>query len=179
MTKDLKDLLNILKQNQKFKEFSQKNPKPVPCAGFFVLDFKNSQEQYTLDYKVNDDIFSFKINPETNQVQMQQEEIMDKTKPLEEISLNIKLEISEIKDIVNKELEKNNIKNPIEKIICVLQSLSLGKDDLSGKPLGCHTIWNLTCMLSMFNIIMIHIDALDGKVLKFEKKSLFDFVKKQ
>ena len=38
-------------------------------------------------------------------------------------------------------------------------------------------MWNLTIMLDGFVIITSLMDPISGKVIKFEKKNLFDFVK--
>jgi len=169
MIPTLKSLIEILNNSEEFNSFIKTNPKATPCAGFFILDFKENNFQYTIDYKIDNNIFSFNINPETKLVTEKQEELIDKSKPLNEVDLKIGTGLEELRSIVEHELVSNNIKNPLEKIIAVLQAI----------PENNESMWNLTCMCQGFNIIMIHINALDGKIIKFEKKSLFDFVKQK
>ena len=39
-------------------------------------------------------------------------------------------------------------------------------------------IWNLTCMLEGLQILHILVDSDSGDIIKFEKKSMMDFIKK-
>ena len=101
---------------------------------------------------------------------MQKEELIQSQKPLEKIDdkqiVNIKADIEDIQKLVEKELEKNKITNPIEEIIAVFQSNQEEKS----------LIWTLTCICAGFTIVSMKIDALSGKVLRFDKKNLLDFV---
>jgi hypothetical protein len=76
---------------------------------------------------------------------------------------NIKTDLEDLKEIIEQALWDNNMKNSLEEVIAVLQSMN-------GK-----IIWNLTCICSSLSIINSQIDPFTGKVLKFEKKNLLDF----
>ena len=39
-------------------------------------------------------------------------------------------------------------------------------------------IWNLNCMLDGMEILQSWIDSSNGSIIKFEKKNMFDFVKR-
>jgi hypothetical protein len=87
-------------------------------------------------------------------------------KKLPELKRKIKVEVKDLSVIVEKELEKKNMSSKIKKIIAILQTHE-------GR-----VIWNLTCMLESFLILRVHVNALSGEVIKSEKLSLFDFIKK-
>jgi len=159
---NLKFLIEKLEESDVFKDFKKENPDAQLCAGFFILDFKEKREEQNLDYKIKDKIATFSLDPISLKGV---EDILDKTKPLNELDTGIKIELEKAKQIIDEELVKNKISNRLEKIIAVLQM----KDD---KP-----VWNITCMLSGMKIMIVLIDAVEGKILKFENKSLFDLVR--
>lgn len=161
----LSQLFSRLEKSEIFQNFKSENPNVFLCAGFFILNFKNNIYEYNLDYKSDSQIFTFKI-PVAGEIIMLAEDILDNQKPLEEISLNVEIDIEELREIVEKALYQNNIKNKLEELIAVLQNLE-------GK-----LIWNITAMAEGFTIISIHINPKTGKISKFEKKSLFDMIKK-
>ncbi len=74
--------------------------------------------------------------------------------------------VESIMNEIREQVKVASMKNKLEEIIAVLQLLDN------------NTIWNLTCMCEGFTIISVHINPESGKILKFEKKSLFDMVKK-
>ncbi len=170
----LKEIISLIESSQIFLNFkkTEEGKNAFLCAAFLIMDFKDGKNEQSLDYKTEagENIFIFSVK--NDEIQMKQEEILDKTKPLEKISTKIKIETDKLKELVEKELAKNQITKPLEKIIAVLQN---GEGQEGEKK----TIWNLTCMCAGFLIILIHIDAVSGDILKFEKKSLFDFIKKQ
>jgi hypothetical protein len=177
----LQALSRKLEKSEVYQKFISEHPNAFLCAGFFILNFKSNIYEYSLDFREERKIFTFKI-PEVqsgeSKIIMTEEDLLETQVPLEKISLDVQTEIDDLKPIVEKALMENKIKNKLEEIIAVLQNLTLGKDDLSGKPLGCHTMWNLTCMCEGFTIITVHISSESGKIIKFEKKSLFDMIKK-
>jgi len=167
-------LLLKLERSQEYTDFKGQHPKAFICAGFFIRDFKEGNNQTSIDFCDDGKIFSF--TPQGSVFQIKEEEVLDKTKPLGEFDTEIQVDVDNIREIVEKQLEKYDVKSPLEKIIAVLQAIP-GKGDLSGENLVSHTIWNLTCMLEGMKIILIHINAKSGEVTKFENRSLFDFVR--
>lgn len=163
------ELLKRLEESEEFKSFkeSDEGKDAFLCAGFFVLNFKSNIFDYSLDFRNESKIFSFKI-PETkdSQIIIQAEDLIQAQKPLEKINPDVQIDIEQLREIVEKELQKNSIKNKLEEIIAVLQNMN-------GKML-----WNLTIMCEGLTIINSHIDSEKGAILKFEKKNLLDFIKK-
>lgn len=163
----LSQLLEKLKKTEQFKIFQKQNPDAFLCAAFIILRLKDqtANNEYSLDYRTKEQIFTFKI-PVIGEIIMQKDEIIESAKPLEEINPQINSDIDEIITIVERAFLRNSMKNKLEEIIAVLQNHE-------GK-----TIWNLTCMCEGLVIINVHVDAVTGNVTKFEKKNLLDFVKK-
>jgi hypothetical protein len=168
----LGNLLAKLEKSPAYKDF--KNDKESKdaffCAAFLIMNFKQKIFENSLDFRNNKNIFTFKI-PEAEdkkEITMQKEELIASRKPLEKINKEelkkLKTDAEDLKEIIQNELDKNKIQTKLDEAIAVLQSLD-------GK-----LIWNLTCICAGFTILSLHIDALDGKVLKFEKKNLLDFV---
>lgn len=158
-----------LESSQQFKTFKSQHPNAELVAGFFILDFKDKREEATLDYKQQEDLFTF--NMQDPNFAVKKEEVLDKTKPLEKLNTDIKVDIQDLEQIIKAQLEEQEIKQPIEKIIAVISQSSNPKENFP--------IFNLTIMLSSFVILLCKINAQSGEVLEFKKKSLFDFVKPQ
>lgn len=158
-------LLKTIENSQEFGDFKKQNPLAVLCAGFFILDFSQNREDYNLDYKSAQNIFSFALSPENNII-FKQEELIDSPKPLNEINQEIKfaVDLPDLQKETERILLENGIKSRLEKIIAILQNT------------GDRTIYNLTCICSNFIIILIQIDASTGETIKFERKKLFDFI---
>lgn len=159
--------LSTIESSAIFKQFKKKFPKAELVAGFFILDLLNNNNQKSLDYKSDSKIFTFQLDI-NNEITMKQDKLIQYSKfpPLQKISPNIKLDLNELPSIAQKQAEENNIKNKFEKIIAVLQIYEERQ------------IWNLTCILDGFVILNILIDSNNSEIIKFERKSIADFVKK-
>jgi hypothetical protein len=163
----LQTLQTRLEKSNEFKKFKSENPEAFLCAGFFIINLKGNIFEYSLDFRNDKQIFTFKIpENEKSGIIMLQDEILDKTKPLEKINLDVQIDIEDLREIIEKNLELNNIKNRLEEFIAVLQNLNN------------QIVWNLTVMLEGFTIINIIINSETGNIEKFEKKNLMDFIKK-
>jgi hypothetical protein len=133
------------------------------------MNFKTQVFEYSLDYRNDKQIFTFKIpEREEEQVVMQTEEIIqvENKKPLEKITLDVQVDIEDLKEIIEKALENNSIKNKLEEFIAVLQKIDSS------------LVWHLTCICEGFTILNVIINPETGAIEKFEKKNLLDFVKK-
>lgn len=166
----LKTLQTRLEKSKIFKDFKKEHKDTFFCAGFFILRLKAGLNDFSLDYRDNSEIYSFKIPENANEeITMHADKIMEQQKPLDKLEINaktiLKLDLECLEGQIKDELSKLAIKNPLEEIISVLQITE-------GKPM-----WNLTIMLEGFTIITSLINPLTGDVVKFEKKNLFDFVK--
>ena len=174
---NFKDLLKEIEQSESFKQFKEQHSDAELIAGFFILDFKDKREESTIDYKSGDKIYTFTISNE-GLFSFKEENILDKTRPLNKLNSDIKVDAVNLKAKVEQAFKDNKITGNLEKIIAVLQEMSIsGNGDPSRENLVSHTIWNLTCMVEGMKIILIHIDAITGEVIKCEKRSLFDFAR--
>ncbi len=162
---ELHELLSKLEKSETFKKFKSENPSAFFCAGFFIFDIKEGRNEYSLDYCSADKIFSFSMYSDSEAITSREDQILDSSKPLEEVNVDVKIQLSQLKELTQKELAVKGIEKKLEKIIAVLQN-SEGR-----------VIWNLTCMCEGFAIIILHIDANNMEIIKFDNKNLFDFVK--
>lgn len=161
-----KDLLEKVENSEEFKKFERENPNAELCAGFFILDFLSNDGKNTLDYKIGEKIFTFSVEDE--KIVVNEDKLVDEAgRPsLVEIDKEINIEVDELKGIVGTRSLDEGISAKLNKIIAVLQKYNEKQ------------IWNLTCMLDGLIILNVHVDALNGDVLKFERKSMMDLIKK-
>lgn len=159
-------LVENIENSDAFKQFKNKNPDAELCAGFFVLDYQNQANQQQLDYCFSDGkIFTFILDKE---ITIKEAETIEgqEQKKLGKLNKDIKADLDDIEKILENEFQARKIGKKINKTIAILQIYE-------GKQ-----IWNLTLMLEGFAMIQCHIDSFSGEILKFEQKSMFDFVKK-
>lgn len=154
-----------LKDSKEFKEFAKENPKAYLCSGFFVLDKEKSKNP---DNKVHLDFY----NPETHKAFSFEMKDEVKIVPLENftkvpsgINEGIEFDFDDIEGIISVEMQKNSVKEKIQKIILSMSN-SEGKN-----------IINAVVFISMLGMLKINISLPDKKVTEFEKKSFFDMFK--
>jgi len=167
---NFKQTLETIESSAVFKDFMQKNPNAELCAGFFIFDFLTNDIKKSLDYKTKeqDKIFTFDLDKNNEVVMKQDKLINDPRLPrLEKIKPETKIDLNEIPSIAQKQAEENNITAKFQKIIAVLQNHENQQ------------IWNLTCMLDSFIILNILINSDTGETIKFDRKSMADFIKKK
>jgi len=156
--------LEKLYDSENFKEFIKENPDAFLCSGFFIIDKtgKETNKQH-FDYYVPrmKKMFSFKMESGIEKVPV--EMLTDKIP--EKISVTCDFVFENIEKMIVDEMEKQNVKSKIQKILLSLQKLD-GKDFLVG-----------TLFVSTFGMIRIHIDISKRKIILFEKKSFFDIMK--
>ena len=166
----LSTLYSKLEKSEALKDLKKNNDAKGAffCAGFFILNFKQNIFEYSMDFRDQAKIYTFKLPEDKGDIILQSEDIIPSKKQLDEIKLEefkrVKVDIENIRAIVEKQLEQNKVSNKLEELIAVLQM----EDN--------KLIWNLTCMCEGFTIISMHIDAQSGNVIKFEKRNLLDFV---
>ena len=155
-----------IQTSSEFQNFKQQHPQAQLIAGFFILDFLSNDNKETLDYKTEKDIFTFTLK--NNQIQINKDKLINdpNTPPLTQIQPQVKLDTQELKNIVQTQAQNNNIQAKLNKIIAVLQTHNQQQ------------IWNLTCMRDNLIILNIHIDSNTSEVLKFERKSMMDLIKR-
>jgi len=162
-----KELLEKVESSSEFKDFIGKYPDAELCAGFFIMDFLSNDNKETLDYKIGEKVFTF--NVKEDKIFVDEDKLVDEPgRPsLVKIDKEINVEVDELKSIVGTRALDEGIGAKINKIIAVLQKYDEKQ------------IWNLTCMLDGLIILNVHVDALNGDVLKFERKSMMDLIRKK
>jgi hypothetical protein len=162
------ETLKKVEESLVFKEFIAKYPDSELCAGFFIMDYISNDNKKSIDYKSGDKIFTFNLLDDGKVKMIEDELIKDDSRPqLEKISPDIKVEVSELKGISGIKILDEGISAKINKIIAVLQKYN-GKQS-----------WNLTCMLDGLIIINVVIDSESGEIIKFQRKSMMDMIRKK
>ncbi len=162
-----KELLERVESSEEFKDFIGKYPDAELCAGFFIMDFLSNDNKETLDYKIGEKVFTF--NVKEDKIFVDEDKLVDEPgRPsLVKIDNSVNIEVDELKNIVGTRALDEGIGAKINKIIAVLQKYDEKQ------------IWNLTCMLDGLIILNVHVDSLSGDVLKFERKSMMDLIRKK
>ena len=152
-----------LKHSDKFKKFEQKHKDAYFCSGFFVVDKEGKDNKFHLDYYLpkQDKIVSFQLE---TAVQQNDVEIIDNKKPAK-ANIDCDFEMDNIEKMIKKEMEKQGVKNKIQKIMMSFQEID--KKDY----LIC------TVFITMLGLLKVHINLDDKKIDLFEKKSVFDIMK--
>jgi len=167
----LSTLFSKLENSPAFNIFRERVPNAFFCAGFFILRIKQDVYEYSLDFKDEKKIYTFKI-PEMgdDRISLLEDEILDSKKTLEKIETSeikeIQTDIEDLPIFVEKELQIHGVSNELEEIIAVLQNMD-------GKM-----IWHLTCMCEGFCIVTIQINPKTRELISFNRRSITDFVKK-
>lgn len=166
--------LKIIEKSPEFKKFKKEYPDAELCAGFFIIDMFGNDNKKSLDYKVGEKIYSFSIN-ELGKIKMYQDKLVtDENRDfpkLEKISDKVKVDLDVVESTAKIRALDEGIASKFSKIIAVLQRYKHeGKD---------RQIWNLTCMLEGLIILHILIDSDTGEIIKFERKSMMDLIKKK
>ncbi len=166
----LKETFKTISESEIFKNFIKEHPEAELCAGFFILDFFGNDNKKSLDYKFGDKIMTFSIN-ELGHIKMNEDKLIEEKNmnfpKLETINSGIKFDLDEAESTAKIKALDEGISAKFSKIIAVLQKYD-------GKQ-----IWNLTSMLEGLIILHILINAETGDVIKFERKSMMDLIRKK
>ncbi len=162
-----KTLFQKIESSKAFERFKQDYENAELVIGYFVLDFIGIGNQFQLDYKTDNKIFSFSIDI-NNQISMKQEELIqtETKQELKSISPNINIDLNKLQEIIKNKLREEKITQELQKIIAILQIYNNEQ------------AWNTTCIFEGLIIINIVINSQTGKIIKFEKKNLTDFIRK-
>ena len=153
-----------LSLSEEFKNFMKDNRDAYLCSGFFVIDknTKKPDNKQHFDYYIpsSKKMFSFQLEDGIKIVPI---DTLNKEIP-EKISKH-EFDFDEIEKIIEEEMEKQNVKSKIQKIILSLQNIK-GRDYLI-----------CTVFISMLGILKVKINLSTEEVTEFEKKSFFDIMK--
>ena len=151
-------------ESKDFKKFIKENKDAFLCSAFFIVDKKIEDNKQNIDYFVPsvNKMFGFKID---NKVEMIPIENFGENFIPTKISDNINFDFDEITNMVQERMEKEKIKNKIEKLL-----LSVQAKDNKNYILA-------TIFISSLGILKVRIDLDEKKIIDFEKKSFFDMMK--
>ncbi len=153
-----------LQHSDVFKDFMKENPKPYFFSGFFTIDKEGKDNQRHFDFYVpkTEKMFSFKMDDGVEKVEVE----MVAPKIPEKITSGFDFEFEDVVKMIEDEMVVKKVNKKIQKILISLQYLD-GKNFLI-----------CTVFIASFGILKIHIDLDKKGIVLFEKKSLFDIVKK-
>jgi hypothetical protein len=154
-----------LQASEKYKKFINEHKESFVVAGFFVLDYETGMNVHQIDYYVpsKKQVAAFNLDGE---VEVRLLDMMHKEKVPEKLDLRTKVDLDAIKGILEDEMKNRNITESIKKCVAVIQMVD-------GKKL-----WVLNCVLSGMEILKAHVDDESRTVLKMERASMLDYVKK-
>lgn len=160
----LQPLLDQLNSSREYKDFIQKNKDAFITAGFFIIDMETGNNINQLDYYIPSQkkVAAFTIS---DKVTMQVLEVIGDKAP-QKLGGESKIDLDALQGILEDEMKNRGITDDIRKIIAVLQ-IHDGKK-----------IWNLNCVLTGMGLLNAHVDDESETVLKMEKISMLDLIKK-
>lgn len=152
-----------LHDSEEYKKFVKEYADSYFCSAFVVLDKQANDNKIHIDYFVpgQEEIFSFELENKCRKVKVER---YDKIVPLK-IDKDIDFDMDEVEKLIYDKIDKEQIKNKVQKIILSLQNYK-GQAMLTG-----------TVFISMLGMLKINIDVDKMKIILFEKKNLFDMVK--
>jgi len=153
-----------LNGSEEYKKFQEKYKDAFLVAGFFVLDFETGQNLHQIDYYLPSEkkVAAFTLD---DKVILQILDTMNEKVP-EKLDIKTNIDLDALKGILEDEMKNRNITEEIKKIIAVIQTIE-------GKKM-----WILNCVLSGMEILKAHVDDESQTVLKMEKSSVLDYIKK-
>ena len=160
----IQPFIEKLNASKVYKEFKNKYEDAFLVAGFFVLDFETGQDIHQIDYYIPSErkVAAFSLS---NEVGVQILETINEKIP-EELDIKTNTDLDAIRGILEDEMKNRNMTEEIRKIIAVIQNIE-------GKK-----IWILNCVLSGMEILKSHVEDDTQTVLKMEKASVLELIKK-
>jgi len=154
-----------LESSQIYKKFRKDNNESFLVAGFFILDYESGVNMHQIDYYVpsKKQVAAFNLDGE---VEVRLLDMMSKEKVPEKLDLKTKVDLDALKGILEDEMKNRSITESIKKCVAVIQVVD-------GKKL-----WVLNCVLSGMEILKAHVDDNSRTVLKMERASMLDYIKK-
>jgi len=169
-----KESYKKITESNAFNKFKKDNPDAILCAAFFITDFFGNDNKKSLDYKVKDKIFTFSLDEHDN-IKMHEDKLIkesgNKFPELKEVNPNLEIDLDDIEGGAKVRALDEGISAKFNKIISVLQNYNHEGVEKE--------IWNLTCMLEGLIILHLLVDAKTGKIIKFERKSMMDLIRKK
>ena len=161
----IKPYVEKLNSSGEYKKFISENKDAFMIAGFFIIDFDTNQHTHQIDYYIpsTKKVAAFTLD---KQITLQMLQAMASKKLPEKLDLKTKIDLDELKGILLDEMKNRNMTEDIKKVIAVIQNID-------GKK-----IWNLNCVLTGMEILRAHIEDSSKSVLKMEKISMADIMRR-
>lgn len=159
---NLQFYIEKLEHSKEYKDFMKKYKDAYFYSGFFSVDKEGKDNQAHLDFFIpsSEEVFSFRVDGD---IALSPITIYDEKVP-EKISDKLDVDFDFHEKLILKEVENQKIKNKIQKFLFSLQRLE-DKNYMI-----------VTCFLSSFGLVKLHVCLEDNKISDFEKKSIFDMV---
>jgi hypothetical protein len=153
-----------LSNSKEYRTFLQKYKDAFMVAGFFVLDLELGQNVHQIDYYIPSQkkVAAFTLD---GKITMQLLQTLNDKMP-ETLDMKTNTDLDELAGILEDEMRNRSMTESVKKIIAVIQNIK-------GKK-----IWNLNCVLSGMEILQAHVEDSSKTVLKMEKISMMDIMKK-
>jgi len=161
----IKPYVDKLNSSQKYKDFQKQHEDAFMMAGFFILDMESGKNLHQIDFYIPSEkkIAAFTLD---GGITMQMLDMMNSRLVPEKLDIQTKVDLDALHGILEDEMKNRSMTEEIKKIIAILQTVK-------GKK-----VWNLNCILSGMEILKAHIDDESQTVLRMEKASIMDYVKK-
>jgi len=153
-----------LESSKEYSEFQERYKDAFLVAGFFILDLESGKNMHQIDYYLPSEkkVAAFTLDDE---IVVQILETMNEKVP-EKLDIRTNIDLDALEGILEDEMKNRNITEKIKKIIAVIQNIE-------GKK-----VWNLNCVLTGMDLLKAHVDDESKTVLKMEKSSIMDYMKK-
>lgn len=160
----IKPYVDKLNASSEYKKFRDKYKDAFLAAGFFVIDLELGRNIHQIDFYIPSQkkFAAFTLDDKVHLQIM--DSLGDKTP--EKLDLDTNIDLDAIYGILEDEMKNRNITEEIKKIIAVVQTIN-------GKK-----IWNINSVLSGMEILKAHVEDSSQTVLKMEKTSFVDIMKK-
>lgn len=161
----IKPYITKLSSSKEYKAFQKKYEDAFMIAGFFIIDLETQNNLHQIDYYVPSEkkIAAFTVD---KGVTMQMLDMINNKLVPEKMDMRTNIDLDALKGILEDEMKNRSITEEIKKIIAIVQTID-------GKK-----VWNLNCVLSGMGILKAHVDDESQTVLKMEKSSILDYIKK-
>lgn len=161
----IKPYIDRLNSSKAYKDFQKKYDDAFMIAGFFILDLETQNNLHQIDYYVPAEkkIAAFTVD---KGITLQMLDMMNNKLVPERLDFQTKIDLDALPGILTDEMKNRSITEEIKKIIAIVQMID-------GKK-----VWNLNCVLSGMGILKAHVDDDSKTILKMEKSSILDYVKK-
>ncbi|MDO8508107.1 MAG: hypothetical protein Q7S27_00315 [Nanoarchaeota archaeon] len=153
-----------LTASSQYKEFNKKYSDAFIAAGFFVIDLEMGKNVHQIDYYIPSQkkFAAFSLDKGVNF------QILDSVTDHvpEKLDIQTRIDLEALPGILLDEMKNRSITEDIKKIIAIVQNIK-------GKR-----VWNINSVLSGMDILKAHIDDASETVLKMEKTSFVEIMKK-